>query len=292
MEDRRLPQNIDVDLLRTFVTVCRLRSFSAAAAVVLRNQSTISLQIKRLEAILDRRLLSRSTHFVEPTEEGRALLEPAQRMIELNDQLLGRPMQPVAHGRVRLGTPEDFATFHLPDVLSRFSRSHPHVDLEVKCDLTLNLVRRFRAGNFDLILVKREPQSTARRSGTKVWREELVWVGARDARRAEDTALPLALSPEPCVYRKRALDGLRRSKKRWRISYTCESLAGTIAAVKAGLGITVLPREMVPSDLEVIGRSHQLPELPDAEIALLQHRTLSAAAALLSSHIVDSLERR
>jgi DNA-binding transcriptional LysR family regulator len=278
MHDRQLPQTIDLDLLRTFVTVCRLRSFSAAAAVALRSQSTISLQIKRLESILDRRLLSRSTHFVEPTEEGRALIEPAQRMIDLNDQMFGRPVQPVAHGRVRLGT--------------RFSRSHPLVDLEVKCDLTLNLVKRFRTGDFDLILIKREPQSTSRRSGTKVWREELVWVGARGIRPPDNSALPLALSPEPCVYRKRALDGLRRSKRRWRISYTCESLAGTIAAVRAGLGVTVLPREMVPSELEVIGRSLRLPALPDAEIALLQQRTLNAAAALLSSHIVESLERR
>ncbi len=291
MDSRHLPQNIDVDLLRTFVTICRLRSFTAAAAALLRNQSTISLQLKRLEGILERRLLNRSTHFVEPTEEGRALLETAQRIIDLNDELLGRPSQPEAHGRVRLGTPEDFATFHLPDVLSRFSRSHPKVDLEVKCDLTLNLVRRFRAGDFDLILIKREPQPASKRAGYRVWREQLVWVGAKERTPTGDGLLPLALSPEPCVYRKRAIESLRQSRRRWRISYTCESLAGTIAAVKAGLGITVLPREMVPSDLEVIGRSHKLPELPDAEIALLENRALSPAASLLSSHIVDSLEK-
>lgn len=292
MDQSRVPENIDIDLLRSFVTICRLRSFTAAAAALLRNQSTISLQVKRLEAILHRRLLNRSTHFVEPTEEGRALLEAATRIIELHDELLGRPRHPQAHGRVRLGTPEDFATFHLPDVLARFARSHPGVNLEVKCDLTLNLLKRFRAGDFDLILIKREPQPASQRSGTRVWREQLVWVGGRGVAIDLGNALPLALSPEPCVYRKRALDSLRRSKRRWRVSYTCESLAGTIAAVKAGLGVTVLPREMVPFDLQVLGRSSKLPDLPDAEIALLQQRALNAAGKLLSSHIVDSLESR
>jgi DNA-binding transcriptional LysR family regulator len=290
MTDRRLPSNIDVSLLRSFVTICQLRSFTAAADALLRSQSALSLQIKRLESIVDRKLLNRSTHFVEPTDEGRAFLETARRIVALNDELLGRPQRPQAHGRVRLGTPEDFATFHLPDVLARFARSHPKVDLEVKCDLTLNLLKGFRAGEFDLVLIKREPQGGLQRNGTRVWREQLVWVGGKSASIDVGDVLPLALSPEPCVYRKRAIGSLRRSMRRWRISYTCESLAGTIAAVKAGLGFTVLPREMVPSDLQVLGRGYRLPELPDAEIALLEQRQLSAAAGLLSSHIVESLE--
>jgi DNA-binding transcriptional LysR family regulator len=96
------------------------------------------------------------------------------------------------------------------------------------------------------------------------------------------------VSPRPCVYRKRATEALDRAKQPWRIAYTCGSLAGTIAAVKARLGITVLPKDMVPSDLQVIDEK-PLPDLKDTEIALLELKHLSPPARRLKDHIVRSL---
>lgn len=90
------------------------------------------------------------------------------------------------------------------------------------------------------------------------------------------------------MYRKRATEALDRVRRPWRIAYTCGSLAGTIAAVKARLGITVLPKDMVPPDLEVID-GKPLPDLKDTEIALLEPQRLSAPARRLKEHIVRSL---
>ncbi|SCY98031.1 LysR substrate-binding domain-containing protein [Microvirga guangxiensis] len=77
-------------------------------------------------------------------------------------------------GTVRLGTPEDFATAHLQDVLACFARAYPRVALEVNCDFTVNLLSGFLKGQYDLILFKREPQGPV--GGVGVWREVLVWV--------------------------------------------------------------------------------------------------------------------
>ena len=278
--------NLDIDLVRTFVTVARLGSFTQAAERLGRQQSTISLQIARLETAVDARLLERSPRAVELTDDGRTFLVYAQRLLDLNDEAVARFSEPAMTGLVRLGTPEDFATQHLPDVLARFAQAYPSVALEVTCDLTLNLMARFRSGDFDLVLVKQEPSVKAR--GLRVWREPLVWVaGARGVPEGRES-VPLVVSPPPCVYRKRATTALDKAHRTWRIAYTCGALSGTLAAVKAGLGVAVLPKEMVPVGLDVVDDG-RLPPLKDTEIALLAARNLSLPAERLKQHIARSL---
>lgn len=282
-------RNLDLDLLRCFVTIAEAGGFTRAGERLGRTQSTVSLQVKRLEEQLGRKVFNRTPRALELTEEGERLLGPARQLLRLNDSTIARLFEPDMAGRVRLGVPEDFATAHLPAVLSAFTAAHPLVELEVTCDLTLNLLEQFHAGNFDFVLVKREP--SARLEGVRVWREPLVWV-ARDEDAATDLAsVPLVVSPEPCVYRKRATDALDAMGREWRVSYTSTSLAGSISAVAAGLGLAVLPREMVPATLCAISGSDELPPLYDTEIALIEAPGLSETAHRLAQHVVSKLER-
>lgn len=278
--------NLDIDLLRTFVVIATERNFTRAAERLMRQQSTVSLQVKRLEDALGHRLLDRTPRSVDLTPEGEAVLTYAQRILDLNDEVVSLTHEPQMQGVVRLGTPEDFATQHLPDILARFIQAYPSVSLEVTCDLTLNLVQGFRRGLFDLVLVKRERSAGA--GGVRVWREPLVWVAGHHDYLSGGGVLPLVVSPEPCVYRKRATEALDRVRKPWRIAYTCGSLAGSIAAVKAGLGIAVLPKEMVPHGLHVIDGG-PLPDLKDTEIALMAGPRLRPPAAKLRDHIIRCL---
>lgn len=283
------PPNLDPDLLRAFVTVVEAGGFSQAATRLLRGQSAVSLQIKRLEEALGVRLLDRSPRHVALTSEGEMILDHARRILRLNDELVARVREPTLSGLVRLGAPEDFATSHLPRVLARFSRSYPQVALEVTCELTLQVLERFNSGGLDIALIKREPSGAT--GGIRVWREPLVWVAAeREFAEAQDV-LPLVVSPRPCVYRKRATDALDRAGRAWRIAYTCESLAGNHAAVRAGLGITVLPKAMTPPDLTILdGEQRRLPQLQDTEVALIAAAQLNPPAARLRDYIVRELE--
>ena len=282
----KLLTNLDLDLVRSFVAVATGGSFTRAADRLGRQQSTISLQLRRLEDALGQKLLERSPHVVRLTTAGEGFLESARRILDLNDEIVAAIQEPDMQGLVRLGTPEDFATRHLPDVLSRFAQAYPSVALEVTCDLTLNLLDRFKGGAFDLALIKRERSVDA--GGILVWREALVWVAGSRSYWREDAPLPLVVSPSPCVYRKRAIDALGRARHSWRIAYTCGSLAGSIAAVKAGLGITVLPKDMVPPELHIIS-GKRFPNLKDTEIALLQAEPLSVPAQRLRDHVTRSL---
>lgn len=282
-----LPINLDLDLLRAFAAVADAKSFSRAGERLLRNQSTVSLQIKRLEGAVGHQLLHRTPRSVRLTAEGDTMLSYAHQILELNDRAVSRLNEPHMIGEVRLGAPEDFATRHLSAVLASFSEAYPSVSLQVTCDLTLNLLDQFRKHAFDVVLIKREPAATQR--GVRVWREPLVWiVGARDVPPAPEP-IPLVVSPEPCVYRKRATTALNRAGRRWRIAYTCASLAGSLAAVRANLGVSVLPKDMVPETLRIIDGG-PLPLLADTEIALLGKPGLSRPAERLKEHIIRSME--
>ncbi|AWN42307.1 LysR substrate-binding domain-containing protein [Methylobacterium durans] len=284
----RLP--FDLDLLRTLVAIVDNGSFTRAARRMGLTQSTVSLQIKRLEDGLGQRLFDRDGRDVRLTPEGEILLNYARQILRLGSEARSRIMEPDVTGVVRLGTPEDFATTHLAEILARFARSHPQVALEVNCDYTVNLIDDFSKGHYDLILFKREPQGPG--GGIQVWREVLDWAASPRLLLTEHDKVPLVLAPAPDVYRKRALSALDVAQRLWRIVYTSPSLAGLQAAVQAGLGVTVLPTEMVPAGLISVSTRLHLPKLPDTEIVLYRAPgSLSPAAELLALTIVASLEQ-
>jgi DNA-binding transcriptional LysR family regulator len=283
--------NLDLDLVRSFVAIAEVKSFTRAGERLGRSQSAVSLQMRRLEDLIGRRLFSRDPRHVVLTADGEMFLPQARRLLRLNDEILSELTGGDVAGEVRLGAPEDFATVHLPDILGEFTRANPRATLAVTCDLTLNLLEQLRDGALDLALVKREPLGPD--MGVRVWREPLVWVGADASVAESEGPVPLVVAPSPCVYRKRAIGALERVGRPWRCAYTSPSLAGQQAALRAGLGVTVLPLEMAPSDLARLGPAQGLPDLPDTEIALMRAPTaVPAAAEKLAAFILASLDKQ
>ncbi|QQQ18606.1 LysR family transcriptional regulator [Brevundimonas vitis] len=284
MADRLV--NLDIDLLRAFVSVVETGSFTRTAALLGRTQPAVSLQIRRLEDQLRSPLFDRGGKGVGLTTEGAALLPQARRLLRLNDEIVSTLGEGDLEGEVRFGAPEDIATIHLPGILGAFARSHPRIRLSVTCDYTANLLDQMSRGALDLALIKREPMGPD--LGVRVWREPLVWV-ALDASILEASPLPLILAPAPDIYRKRALGALGDHGLSFRAAFTSPSLAGQMAALRAGLGVGVLPAAMAPRDLAVLGTP--LPALTDSEIALVSARNAGGPAGLLAQEVLRTLER-
>jgi DNA-binding transcriptional LysR family regulator len=275
--------DLDLALLRTFVALADTRSFSRAGARVGRSQSAVSAQIRRLEDGFGRHLVARDTRNVALTAEGERLLGPARQMIAAADALRERFRGPEISGEVRFGSPEDFASAYLPEVLAGFARAHPAVRLTVSCQLTLPLIEAFEAGALDVVVVKEDPG--ARTPGARVlWREELVWVGA-----VQGGVVPLVLSPAPCVYRRRAVAALDAAGRAWREVFVSPSFAGMAAAVRAGLGVAVMPRAMLPAGLEL---AEGLPALEAAEISILSPARAAPAVAALAAFVAEGAAAR
>ena len=277
--------NIDTLSLQAFLIVAETKSFTKAAEQIGRTQSAISQQIAKLEQMLGKSLFVRGKE-LSLTEEGEVLLSYARKIFALEREIFDRFKQPELQGKVNFGLPEDFASVFLSEVLADFSRSHPRILLNISCDLTLNLFDRFKQKQFDLVLVKmNRPEDFP--NGQQIWSEPLEWVGSSDFVDFSNS-IPLVLSPSPCVYRKGALDALEKANIKWRLAFSSPSYAGTIAAVKAGMGITVLPRNMIPKGLIII-KDSRLPKLDNIHLSLLKHQNDNAAINSLEEFVLNKL---
>src|SRR5215471_5262182 len=122
--------HLDTDLLRAFVAVADLRSFTRAAVMLNRTQSAVSMQIKRLEEQLGTKLFHRTKASVELSAAGEGLLGYARRILMLNDEAVGRLREHKVEGLVRLGVMDDYGTFIVPPLLASFIASHPLIHVE------------------------------------------------------------------------------------------------------------------------------------------------------------------
>src|SRR5215831_3891567 len=147
---------LDIDLLRSFVSVVDAGGFTRAGERVHRTQSTVSQQIRRLEDALGRELILRNGKQATPTEEGERLLSYARRILALAEEARDVVARPAGEGVVRLGIPEDFAAYRLTELLSDFARSRPSLRLDVRCGLSVQIRRALERGELDLALFKRE----------------------------------------------------------------------------------------------------------------------------------------
>ena len=280
--------SFDALTLECFIAVAETGSFTRAAGKVSRTQSAVSQQIAKLEGMIGKPVFLRARQF-SLTPEGELLLTYAKKIVQLNREAMDRFIHPELQGEVRFGLPEDFASVFLSEVLTEFSSLHPRVMLNVECDLTLNLFARFKKKEFDLVLVKMSrPEDFP--NGMDVWSEALEWVGSKNLGAFDEAQhVPLVLSPQPCVYRARAIHALEKINRKWRIVFSSHSFAGTVAAVKAGMGITVLPRNMVPEDLQIIRTIKQLPNMDDTHISLLKHHNKNMAVNSFEKFVVERL---
>lgn len=280
--------NIPTELLRTYVTAVDMGSFTRAGEIVGRTQSAVSLQIRRLEEILDAQLFVRGTHRMRLTDQGAILIEYAKRMLALNDEAVSCLLRPKVAGCVRLGAPHEYTASLLPVILGKFAQSHPSVMLEVTCDLSKNLLARMEKDEFDLVIALHDDPDDP--GGAKILTEPLVWVTSPDHARHEQRPLPLVVAPQPCIYRNRVLQTLNRLELPWRIAYTSSSYSGITAAVSAGLGVTVLAGSTVPEGVRTLGERDGFPEMGHLDVRLHtapEHNT--EAVRHLADYIAKSL---
>lgn len=269
-------QNIPTDLMRTFIKAIDSGSFTRAGEMVGRTPSAISLQIKRLEETLNVRLFQRDARNLRLTAEGKTMAQYARRILALNDEMLANLRQPSVTGRVRLGAPHEYTASLLPEFLGKFAQSHPNVMLEVTSDLSKNLLRRQLAGEFDLVIALHEDSST---EGRPIFQEPLVWVGSEDHLSHQQDPLPLVLAPPPCIYRNRMLQSLNQLERPCRIVYLSSSYNGISAAVRAGIGVTVMAGSTTPPGSLILSEKDGLPSLGHLELRL--HRGASPASDAL-----------
>src|SRR5690242_9897015 len=164
---------LDVDQLRTFIAIAETGSFTRAAEVVHKTQSAVSMQMKRLEERIERPIFARDGRASKLTDDGQRLLDYARRIVNLNMETVAAFSDAALSGRVRLGVPDDYADRYLPEIMARFSRVYPAVELSVICEPSSDLLERIDSNEIDLAIVT---NCESKRASETFRRERLLWV--------------------------------------------------------------------------------------------------------------------
>ncbi|MDF2998784.1 MAG: transcriptional regulator, LysR family [Xanthobacteraceae bacterium] len=280
---------LDIDQLRTFMAIAETGSFTKASDVVHKTQSAVSMQMKRLEERVGRPIFARDGRASKLTDEGERLLDYARRIVKLNMEAMASLSNAELTGRVRLGVPDDYADRYLPEIMARFSRTHPNVELTVVCDPSTDLMDRIETGDLDLAIVT-DCDAMSRESEI-IRREQLLWVGsARHSAHLEEP-LPLALGRQTCQWRHEAIAALQAIGKPFRILYTSSNSTAVSAAVMSGLAISVLAESGLRPGMRVLGPSDGFPTLSPCRIGILRNRhEPSVLADALANHIIQGLD--
>ena len=280
---------LDLDLLRSFVSVVEAGGFTRAGERVHRTQSTVSQQIKRLEDDLGQILLNRNGKDVTPTEAGERLLSYARRLLALAEEARDVVARKSPEGAVKLGIPEDFAAYRLAKLLAAFSRAHPNLRLDVRAYQSLDLRRDLDRGDIDLALLKR---SAGEGGAIAAWPEQVYWVTSRQHPiDIKSPSLPLIGFPPGCLYRARAIHALESTGRAWHMSYTSSSLAGIQAAIAAGLGLGILSDMAIQADHRVLTAAEGFAPIERTELALVASPDASPATLRLADRLAEFCDK-
>lgn len=278
-------QMLDLELLKSFVAVVDAGGFTRAGERVHRTQSTVSQQIKRLEEDIGQTLLHRNGRDVTPTEAGERLLSYARRLLALAEEARDVMTRPGHDGAVRLGIPEDFAAYRLAKLLAAFSRSHPHLRMDVRADQSIYLKRDLERGDLDLALLKRD---AGENGGIASWPERVHWVTSKNHPRDTKTgSVPLIGFPGGCLYRARAIHALESAGRAWHMAYTSSSLAGIQAAVAAGMGLSILSEMAIQADHRVLTARDGFAPIDKTELALVASPGANPATLRLADKLAE-----
>ncbi|MDG4649317.1 LysR family transcriptional regulator [Roseibacterium sp. SDUM158017] len=259
-----MPRNLDLTAIRAFVAVVDAGGVTKASGFLNLTQSAVSMQLKRLEEMLDVALFDRSARKLSLTGAGEQMLGYARRMLDLNDEVLGRLTAPDYTGQITLGVPHDIVYPGIPQVLQRFNTDFPRMRVQLVSSYTSRLKELFARGEIDVILTT---EDDAGPGGETLIEQALVWVGATNGQVWKQRPLRLAFE-HACIFRRGVQDALDRAAISWEMAVESDSIRTVEASVAADLAVHACIEGTEPPYVERIDHNGGLPNLPRVKINL------------------------
>lgn len=285
-----MARNLDIALLRTFVTVAGTGNMTVAGQRLGLTQGAVSQQIGRLEENLQCVLFDRSQRGLKLTRQGESLLESARRLLKLNDEIWSDMTSPTLRGEVRLGIPHDLVATYLPLALDGFVDANPNMEVILVTGASPELREGLSMGKVDVAIAE-EPLGQT--DGETLSVERLLWVGSRRGTAHAKRPLPLSMVAEDCAFRPPVVAALHDRGIDWRTVFENGTIDATMTTVRSDLAVTVSLASLVPPDLEVLGRSDGLPDLPSFAVNMyVCDPETNSAAGELARHLRDGVLRQ
>jgi DNA-binding transcriptional LysR family regulator len=244
---------MDIRQLQYFAEVVKQRSFTRAAQILHVSQPSISKMIKSLEAELGVTLLDRSDRKMELTDAGELVYEHAIKVLQLMESLSASvaEMRNLQRGRVKIGMMPTVGSFLLPNVIARFKREYPGIDMEMKEYSAKRLEVQVEQGQIDVGLTVL-PVNTRLFAAVPLLAEDLVAIVHREHWLSDRESVSLAelkdesfiLFTEEYALHDVVRQACRRSGFEPQVAYMSSlwDFVGEMVATR--LGISLVPRSV------------------------------------------------
>jgi DNA-binding transcriptional LysR family regulator len=276
---------IPIDVLRAFIAVVDQRGFTRAAEDLGRTQPTISLQVKRLEELIEAPLFEKSARLTL-TRFGEICLDHGRKLVARHDEMLDCLRRELEGGdAVRFGMPSEFAAFMASSLAGLSRPDGQRLNFEFVCEMSESLPERVRARQLDIALALVDEDAAA--EALDKWRLPMSWIASPSFRLSPGEPLPLITSPEGSLYHRAAAAALREAGRKFEIVCRSANFDVLRGAVEAGHGVCAIPRGLATSSARELPLS-QAPALPDVTLALFA-RAGSSPAPVLIDRIVERM---
>jgi DNA-binding transcriptional LysR family regulator len=257
-----------------------------ATETIFLTQSALSLQMKRLEDVLQQKLFRRDGRRLVLTPIGEELVGYARQLLSLNDRImitLGQDLEPEP---IAVGMVQDFADTLLPEVLGRFRLAHPRARLVVRVGGSAELLEMFDHFRLNIVLCLGQHGDRSGATSAVVGHDRMTWIGNPEI--AERSEVPLVLLEPPCRFRDAALQALMQSRRDYRLVLETPNLPALRAGVQGGMGMSCRTRRFATVEGLPTITGDALPALPEIESVLVRRNHLSDAAADLADLLASS----
>jgi len=257
---------VPLELLKSLLVITKTKSYVAAAQELGLSQPAISVHVKRLQYLLGGELFSRAGGETRLTSRGEIALRYAQRILDLNAEMLA-----VCGGRqhlhaARIGIPTAYADVAWPKLMSAFEKEI-RGGASFVFAASAELLHEVESSFIDVAFVV---SATPIKEPAESWTEPCSWIGARNFSLSPGTAIPLLSRPNS-LSDSIAAQALVKAGLTFRRVLMTADMSTIIAAARAGLGVTAMVDRLIPADLRLTSR-HWLPALPNAQAGILLRR--------------------
>ncbi|MCC3861203.1 LysR family transcriptional regulator [Pseudemcibacter aquimaris] len=283
--------NLEIELLRTFIAFADTGSFKRAAELVFRSQPAVSMQMKRFEDLVGKQLFEKKGRELVLTEAGLNMVSYARQLLSMHDNIVEKVQGQKIDGKVCLGIPDDYAMLFLPNILKRFSATHPDVVLDIKSAGSNILSQRLNKGELDIaILAVRTPEE----GDIVLKKDPIVWVTSKDGIAHTKRPLDLALFLDGSPIDKNTVSSLQKHKSdddeplEYKVVLESKSWAVLTIAALSGFAVATMAKSVVVPGLQILTEEEGFPNLGHTYIVMrATPDTQSIATSCLAERIMD-----
>lgn len=258
------------------------------------SQPAVSHKIKRLETVLDCKILARRSNGPLLTEAGSKLLDYAQRMMDLHDEAMAALGKKPVTGSIRLGMTEDTTAGDVARILGRFTRVYPDIQVKTRISQSLRLTEWLDAGEIDIAVMQIFSRDL-QKDDLLLFEDRLHWIKAHDFRIQANCKVPFLAFDRNCIYKSWAQTEGGQNGHVFETVMECPSASGILASVQAGLGVALMNELHLSPEVDIVDAG--FPEPPSISYIartrpIMRNDAVRALVQEISQHVKSSAALR